>query len=65
MMMGGLCKPLSLAKAGLLDGKHATIHWKIRIVLAKNSRKSSPDQIVFVVDSKPYDNCGRDIPRLI
>ncbi|WP_299612863.1 GlxA family transcriptional regulator [uncultured Tateyamaria sp.] len=57
--MAGLCTAAySLAKAGLLDGKKATIHWENQDSFAEEFQEVELTKSVFVVDEKRLTTAG-------
>ncbi|MEL6464570.1 MAG: GlxA family transcriptional regulator [Pseudomonadota bacterium] len=57
--MAGLCTAAySLAKAGLLDGKKATIHWENQDSFAEEFQDVELTKSVFVVDEKRLTTAG-------
>ena len=57
--MAGLCTAAySLAKAGLLDGKKATIHWENQDSFAEEFQEVELTKSVFVVDDKRLTTAG-------
>ena len=59
VMMGGLCTAgYSLAKAGLLDGKRATIHWENQDSFIEEFEDVTLTKSVFVVDSNTFTTAG-------
>ncbi|MBI1418096.1 MAG: helix-turn-helix domain-containing protein [Limimaricola sp.] len=57
--MGGLCTAgYSLAKAGLLDGKKATIHWENQDSFAEEFENVTLTKSVFVVDGNRITTAG-------
>ncbi len=57
--MGGLCTAgYSLAKAGLLDGKKATIHWENQDSFIEEFEEVTLTKSVFVVDGKTFTTAG-------
>jgi len=59
MMMGGLCTAAySLAKAGLLDGKRATIHWENQDSFGEEFEEVYLTKSVFVVDTNRMTTAG-------
>ena len=57
--MGGLCTAgYSLAKAGLLDGKKATIHWENQDSFAEEFEEVTLTKSVFVVDGNRITTAG-------
>ncbi|MCV6594812.1 MAG: GlxA family transcriptional regulator [Silicimonas sp.] len=57
--MGGLCTAgYSLAKAGLLDGKKATIHWENQDSFVEEFEEVELTKSVFVVDGKTFTTAG-------
>ncbi|MCH2077215.1 MAG: GlxA family transcriptional regulator [Rhodobacteraceae bacterium] len=58
-MMGGLCTAgYSLAKAGLLDGKRATIHWENQDSFAEEFLEVELTKSVFIVDGNRVTTAG-------
>ena len=58
-LMGGLCTAgYSLAKAGLLDGKRATIHWENQDSFAEEFDEVELTKSVFVVDGNRVTTAG-------
>ncbi len=58
-VMGGLCTAaFSLAKAGLLDGKRATIHWENQDSFAEEFEEVELTKSVFVVDKTRLTTAG-------
>ncbi|MEP6269805.1 MAG: GlxA family transcriptional regulator [Paracoccaceae bacterium] len=58
-MMGGLCTAaFSLAKAGLLDGKKATIHWENQDSFIEDFPDVTLTKSVFVVDGNRLTTAG-------
>jgi len=58
-MMGGLCTAgYSLAKAGLLDGKKATIHWENQDSFAEEFDEVELTKSVFVLDGNRITTAG-------
>jgi transcriptional regulator GlxA family with amidase domain len=59
VMMGGLCTAgYSLAKAGLLDGKKATIHWENQDSFVEEFEEVKLTKSVFVVDANTFTTAG-------
>jgi len=57
--MGGLCTAgYSLARAGLLDGKRATIHWENQDSFAEEFEEVELTKSVFVVDGNRITTAG-------
>ena len=57
--MGGLCTAgYSLAKAGLLDGKRATIHWENQDSFQEEFEEVELTKSVFVLDGKYFTTAG-------
>lgn len=57
--VGGLCTAgYSLAKAGLLDGKRATIHWENHDSFAEEFDEVELTKSVFVVDGNRFTTAG-------
>ena len=57
--MAGLCTAAySLAKAGLLDGKRATIHWENQDSFAEEFQEVELTKSVFVIDDKRLTTAG-------
>ena len=57
--MGGLCTAgYTLAKAGLLDGKRATIHWENQDSFAEQFDEVTLTKSVFVIDGNRYTTAG-------
>ena len=62
--MGGLCTAaFSLAKAGLLDGKRATIHWENHDSFAEEFLEVELTKSVFVKDGNRWTTAGGTKPR--
>ncbi|MEL6690796.1 MAG: GlxA family transcriptional regulator [Pseudomonadota bacterium] len=58
-IMGGLCTAgYSLAKAGLLDGKRATIHWENQDSFAEEFLEVELTKSVFIVDGNRVTTAG-------
>ncbi len=58
-VIGGLCTAgYTLAKAGLLDGKRATIHWENQDSFAEEFDEVTLTKSVFVVDGNRYTTAG-------
>lgn len=59
VMLGGLCTAAyTLAKAGLLDGKKATIHWENQDSFAEDFEDVTLTKSVFVVDGNRITTAG-------
>ncbi|MCX7300043.1 MAG: GlxA family transcriptional regulator [Rhodobacterales bacterium] len=59
VIMGGLCTAgYTLAKAGLLDGKKATIHWENQDSFAEEFQDVTLTKSVFVVDGNRITTAG-------
>jgi transcriptional regulator GlxA family with amidase domain len=59
MMLGGLCTAsYALAKAGLLDGKRATIHWENQDSFAEEFEEVDLTKSVFVLDGNRFSAAG-------
>ena len=59
MMVGGLCTAaFTLAKAGLLDGKKATIHWENQDSFSEDFEDVTLTKSVFVVDGNRMTTAG-------
>ncbi len=59
MMVGGLCTAAyTLAKAGLLDGKKATIHWENQDSFSEEFEEVNLTKSVFVVDGNRLTTAG-------
>ncbi|MEC3862206.1 GlxA family transcriptional regulator [Mesobacterium sp. TK19101] len=59
LAMGGLCTAsYTLAKAGLLDGKKATIHWENQDSFAEEFDEVTLTKSVFVVDGNRISTAG-------
>ncbi len=59
LMIGGLCTAgYTLAKAGLLDGKKATIHWENQDSFAEEFEEVKLTKSVFVVDGNRMTTAG-------
>jgi transcriptional regulator GlxA family with amidase domain len=57
--MGGLCTAAhTLAKAGLLDGKKATIHWENQDSFAEEFEEVTLTKSVFVIDGNRITTAG-------
>jgi len=57
--LGGLCTAgYSLAKAGLLDGKRATIHWENQDSFVEEFEDVTLTKSVFVVDGSTFTTAG-------
>ncbi|WP_172295060.1 GlxA family transcriptional regulator [Pseudoruegeria sp. HB172150] len=58
-IVGGLCTAgYTLAKAGLLDGKRATIHWENQDSFAEEFDEVELTKSVFVVDGNRFTTAG-------
>ncbi|AHM05014.1 Transcriptional regulator [Roseibacterium elongatum DSM 19469] len=58
-VIGGLCTAgYTLAKAGLLDGKRATIHWENQDSFAEEFEEVMLTKSVFVIDGKRITTAG-------
>lgn len=58
-VIGGLCTAgYTLAKAGLLDGKRATIHWENQDSFAEEFDEVKLTKSVFVMDGNRYTTAG-------
>ena len=58
-MVGGLCTAgYTLAKAGLLDGKKATIHWENQDSFVEEFEDVTLTKSVFVVDGHTFTTAG-------
>ena len=58
-IMGGLCTAgYSLARAGLLDGKRATIHWENQDSFAEEFEEVNLTKSVFVIDGNRITTAG-------
>jgi transcriptional regulator GlxA family with amidase domain len=58
-VMGGLCTAgYTLAKAGLLDGKRATIHWENQDSFAEEFEDVTLTKSVFVIDGNRITTAG-------
>ena len=58
-IMGGLCTAgYSLAKAGLLEGKRATIHWENQDSFTEEFEEVELTKSVFVVDGNRFTTAG-------
>ncbi len=58
-VIGGLCTAgYTLAKAGLLDGKRATIHWENQDSFAEEFDEVELTKSVFVMDGNRYTTAG-------
>ncbi|MGR3633712.1 MAG: GlxA family transcriptional regulator [Limimaricola soesokkakensis] len=58
-VMGGLCTAgYTLAKAGLLDGKRATIHWENQDSFAEEFEEVTLTRSVFVIDGNRITTAG-------
>jgi transcriptional regulator GlxA family with amidase domain len=59
LVLGGLCTAsYSLAKAGLLDGKRATIHWENQDSFSEEFEEVTLTNSVFVVDGNRMTTAG-------
>ena len=59
VQMGGLCTAgYSLAKAGLLDGKRATIHWENQDSFVEEFEETTLTKSVFVIDGNTFTTAG-------
>jgi transcriptional regulator GlxA family with amidase domain len=59
LVVGGLCTAsYALAKAGLLDGKRATIHWENQDSFAEEFQEVDLTKSVFVVDGNRLTTAG-------
>ncbi|MGC1503682.1 MAG: GlxA family transcriptional regulator [Sulfitobacter sp.] len=59
LVVGGLCTAsYTLAKAGLLDGKRATIHWENQDSFAEEFQEVDLTKSVFVVDGNRLTTAG-------
>ncbi len=59
LVVGGLCTgAYTLAKAGLLDGKRATIHWENQDSFAEEFEDVTLTKSVFVVDNNRMTTAG-------
>ncbi|AXI46568.1 AraC family transcriptional regulator [Sulfitobacter sp. SK012] len=59
LMVGGLCTAAyTLAKAGLLDGRRATIHWENQDSFAEEFEDVNLTKSVFVVDNNRVTTAG-------
>lgn len=59
LQMGGLCTAAyTLARAGLLDGKKATIHWENQDSFAEEFEEVNLTKSVFVVDGQRITTAG-------
>ena len=57
--VGGLCTAgYTLAKAGLLDGKRATIHWENQDSFVEEFDEVTLTKSVFVIDGKNFTTAG-------
>ena len=58
-MVGGLCTAVyTLARAGLLDGKRATIHWENQDSFAEEFPEVNLTKSVFVIDGQRITTAG-------
>ena len=61
--MGGLCTAAyTVAKAGLLDGKRATIHWENHDSFLEEFEEVDLTKSVFVVDGNRMTTAGGTSP---
>lgn len=59
VQIGGLCTAgYSLARAGLLDGKRATIHWENHDSFTEEFEETSLTKSVFVIDGNTFTTAG-------
>ena len=59
LMVGGLCTAAyPLAKAGLLDGKRATIHWENQDSFAEEFEEVSLTKSVFAIEGNRFTTAG-------
>ena len=59
LLLGGVCTAsYSLAKAGLLDGKRATIHWENQDSFSEDYPEIKLTKSVFVIDGKRFTTAG-------
>lgn len=59
LLMGGLCTATyALAKAGLLDGKRATIHWENHDSFLEEFDEVDLTKSVFVIDGNRFSTAG-------
>jgi len=59
LVMGGLCTgAFALAKAGLMDGKRATIHWENQDSFSEEFQEVELTKSVFVVDGNRLTTAG-------
>jgi len=59
LLMGGLCTAtFALAKAGLLDGKRATIHWENHDSFLEEFDEVDLTKSVFVIDGNRFSTAG-------
>ena len=59
LIMGGLCTgAYALAKAGLMDGKRATIHWENQDSFSEEFQEVELTKSVFVVDGNRISTAG-------
>ncbi len=59
VQIGGLCTAgYSLAKAGLLDGKRATIHWENQDSFVEEFEETTLTKSVFVIDGNTFTTAG-------
>lgn len=59
MPIGGLCTATYLmAKAGLLDGKRATIHWENRESFIEDFPENEITTSIFTIDKNRYSSAG-------
>jgi len=59
VIVGGLCTAAhTLARAGLLDGKRATIHWENQDGFAEEFEQVLPTKSVFIIDGNRMTTAG-------
>jgi len=59
MSIGGLCTATQLlAKAGMLDGKRATIHWENREAFQEEYPDLTVSTAIFTIDGNRYSSAG-------
>ncbi|MEX0970224.1 MAG: GlxA family transcriptional regulator [Paracoccaceae bacterium] len=59
MPIGGLCTATQLmAKAGMLDGKRATIHWENREAFQEEYPELMVSTAIFTIDGNRYSSAG-------
>ncbi len=59
LLLGGLCTAtFTLAKAGLLDGKRATIHWENQDSFTEEFDEVDLTRSVFVIDGNRFSTAG-------